>query len=300
MKKFVLALICLASVAIGAHAQLLWKVSGNDLQKPSFLFGTHHLAPISMMDSVAGFADAFAAADAVAGEVAMSSMSDPEMTQTIMMMSMAPADSTLMAVLSPMQVDSVNQVLKGYTNGQLSVEMLGMTKPAMVSNQLSVLVAMEALGPDRLKDLLEGRQLDTQVQIMATEAGKEVLAFETVAEQLNLLMGAPIAEQASDLMETIAKINDGSAQKASKDLTDAYIAQDLDNLTKVMFDPEVITEQEMKHLITDRNAGWVTNLLKWMPEKSVFVAVGAGHLPGEEGLISRLRNAGYDVTPVTE
>ena len=64
MKRITLALAALI-ITIGANAQLLWKISGNGLTKPSYLFGTHHVAPLSVIDSVPGLMDALAAADEI-------------------------------------------------------------------------------------------------------------------------------------------------------------------------------------------------------------------------------------------
>lgn len=52
MKK-TLAIVVLLCITLGAQAQLLWKVSGNGLDRPSYVFGTHHLAPLSIKDSIA-------------------------------------------------------------------------------------------------------------------------------------------------------------------------------------------------------------------------------------------------------
>ena len=51
MKK-TLALVMLLYITLGAQAQLLWKVSGNGLDHPSYVMGTHHLAPLSIKDSI--------------------------------------------------------------------------------------------------------------------------------------------------------------------------------------------------------------------------------------------------------
>ena len=53
MKSFIGAVLFIC-VAFSANAQLLWKVSGNGLNQPSYIIGTHHLAPFSIMDSIAG------------------------------------------------------------------------------------------------------------------------------------------------------------------------------------------------------------------------------------------------------
>ena len=51
--------------AFSAQAQLLWKVEGNGLAKPSYIFGTHHVAPSDMISRVSGLTEAL---DAVCKE----------------------------------------------------------------------------------------------------------------------------------------------------------------------------------------------------------------------------------------
>ena len=57
MKK-ILGILLFIGIALNANAQLLWKISGNGLEKPSYILGTHHLAPLSIKDSIAGLPQA--------------------------------------------------------------------------------------------------------------------------------------------------------------------------------------------------------------------------------------------------
>ena len=53
MKK-ILGILLFIGIALNANAQLLWKISGNGQEKASYILGTHHLAPLSIKDSIAG------------------------------------------------------------------------------------------------------------------------------------------------------------------------------------------------------------------------------------------------------
>lgn len=66
-----------------------------------------------------------------------------------------------------------------------------------------------------------------------------------------------------------------------------------------MNDPATgMDEHTAKRLIDDRNQAWADILIGAIPTASVLVAVGAGHLPGVNGLIAKLRDAGFKVDPV--
>ena len=80
MKSFIGAVIFIC-VAFSANAQLLWKVSGNGMEQPSYIIGTHHLAPFSIMDSIAGLKKALNETQQVYGEIKMSEMQSPATMQ---------------------------------------------------------------------------------------------------------------------------------------------------------------------------------------------------------------------------
>ncbi|MDE6461456.1 MAG: TraB/GumN family protein [Muribaculaceae bacterium] len=295
IRKLLTALLSLTLGMTGASAQLLWKVTGNGVKDATYLFGTHHLAPVSMLDSVAGFADAMASVSGVVGEIDMSAATDPANMQTIMTMSMAPADSLLTSLLTPAQTDSVDTVLARLTGGQLTVAGMARVKPATLATQLAMLQHMT--DPVMAEAMASGQQLDTRVQQLAREAGKQVDGFETLEQQLQILMGAPLTEQAEALMETVRGCMDGSANEKVGKLNRAYLNRNLDSIAEIFFDPDQMTADEMKRLVTDRNLAWAEKLDTLMHERPVMVAVGCGHLPGDKGLIALLRRMGYTVEP---
>ena len=100
MKSFIGAVLFIC-VAFSANAQLLWKVSGNGLNQPSYIIGTHHLAPFSIMDSIAGLQKAMKETQQVYGELKMSEMQSPVTMQKMQQVMMIANDSTLSTLLSP-------------------------------------------------------------------------------------------------------------------------------------------------------------------------------------------------------
>ena len=68
-KRLIFILAASVILTFQSNAQLLWKISGNGLEKPSYLFGTHHVAPIHICDSIAGFNEAFNSCKQLYGEL---------------------------------------------------------------------------------------------------------------------------------------------------------------------------------------------------------------------------------------
>lgn len=290
MKKILtLALIVIATFASSLSAQILWKVEKPGNEHATYILGTHHFAPLSVLDSLKTLPEALKAADRLYGELDMEVMTSPESMMAMQQYLMAPSDSTLDKVLTPAQLDSVKAVLDPMTGGQLPLEMLYPMKPAALSTQIAAMLSMQ-LFPDL--NPMEG--LDKTMQDKAKALGKPVEGFETMEFQMETLYGTPISEQAEGLMKTISDF-DGEAARAVQ-LANSYLSHDLDSILKIMMEEES-DPADYERLIFSRNDAWVKQLLEEMPSQSLMVVVGAGHLPGPRGVLQQLRNAGYNVTP---
>lgn len=294
MKKTALIIATLL-FGISANAQLLWRVNGKDAKGDSYLFGTHHVAPMSVMDSIKGFTPALTSVEEMYGEVEMpENPQSPEMMQLTMKFASAPADSTLTKVLNAAQLDSLNTLLASYTGGMLNAQQFDAFKPSLVTTQIAMMQSAKVFPTFNPME-----QLDTQIQQRALAANIPVKGLETMEEQLDILMNAPISDQVEDLMESV-RDDSKSAEKAKK-LADAYMSENLEAIADVIFGGEDFDPEDpmFKRLFDNRNASWGNKLTtEILPNHKAFVAVGVGHLVGEKGLIKALRNAGYTVTPV--
>lgn len=293
MKQIITFLIA-ACATIGTNAQLLYKITGPDLAKPSYLIGTHHLAPVSMLDSIEGFAQALNDVEAVYGEVVQSELTSPEIQQYTMSLVMAPADSTLSKVLTPQQIDSLNVMLNKYTMGMANASAFEPMTPGIVSTQLALLQAMR-----EFPDFNPMEQLDITIQQMAAQQGKTSAGLETAKSQIDKLYGTPISKQADDLMLMVR--NDDRSSQLSKQLAQAYRNQDIDALWAIANDPVLAgDDDDMERLIYSRNRQWVNMMPTLMEQQPILFAVGAGHLPSPQGVIALLRQKGYTVEPVSK
>lgn len=290
MKKIIsLAILAVMAFASTVSAQILWKVERPGNNHVTYILGTHHFAPLTVLDSLSALPYALKNCDRLYGELDMAAMSSPESMMMMQQALIAPTDSTLDKVLSPAQLDSVKAALDPLTGGQIPMEMLYPMKPAALSTQIAAMMAMQ-LFPDL--NPMEG--LDMTMQERAKALGKPVGGLETMEFQMNALYGTPIADQAESLMKTIGDM-DGEKRRAVA-LANSYLAHDLDSILKLMMEEDGDAE-DYERLIFSRNDNWVKILTEEMPEASLMVVVGAGHLPGERGVLEQLRKAGYTVTP---
>lgn len=290
MKK-ILGILLFISITLSANAQLLWKVSGKGLEKPSYIFGTYHLSPLSIKDSIASMPQAIKETSQVYGEIVMSDMTSPAFLQNAQRLMMMPKDSTLQSLFTPEQYEKVGKVIKD--NMMVDVAMLGQLKPAAINQQLALLLYMKQTPGYNPQE-----QLDSFFQQQAQQQGKKVGGLETAQSQIELLFNSQsLHRQANLLYCTASNIDKTIAQ--IKQLIKSYQAQNLDEVLKLMEERENTScdplPEEMKALIDNRNIVWANKMPAIMTEAPTFFVVGAGHLPGANGVLNLLKLQGYNV-----
>ena len=292
MMKRLVFFLSLAFVAVSIQAQLLWKVSGNGLEKDSYILGTMHNAPASMIDEIPGMQQALEGCDVVIGEMDGKDLSLGSLDLGQMMaMLEAPPDSTLDKLLTPEEYEMIHQVYKEKCGDEaMPFVLMNFFKPALINmiiTQCSIL--------DSVHDV--SQYIDMAVQLRAKEMGRPSMGLESVMEQMSFLFDVPIAEQAKDLLETCMYI-DFSEEMVSM-LYEPYVNQDLAKIESLYFDSKVGNdEKENDRLVVRRNLNWVEKLDNMMPEQACLVCVGAAHLIGEQGLLQLFRDRGYTVEPM--
>lgn len=293
MKK-ILVLVVLLCITYGANAQLLWKVSGKDLAKPSYVFGTHHLAPLSITDSVPGFKQAMNETEQVYGEIVMEEMQSPINMQKMQQAIMLPGDTTLHTLFNSAQYDSVAVKIKQLMGVEL--QMFDKIKPAFLTAQISALIAMKTV-----EGFNPQQQLDGWIQSEAQKQGKVVAGLETMDFQMGVLFGTQtLQRQADQLLCTVMNLN--KAEQQTRRMSAAYMKQDLKQLMEIVEEKQgnscdALPEEE-EALIYRRNTNWAEVMPAIMKEKATFFAVGSGHLAGERGILNLLSKQGYTIEAV--
>lgn len=288
--KIKLLLIAFLGFSISLSAQtkkatnsLLWEISGNGLKKPSYLFGTHHLIGAKFADTMKVLQEKFRSTDAVVGEIVMDSTTQTKMAPFLVM-----KNNTLDSLLTKSEYKEVEDYFKSKQPG-FELKQLNNFKPAMVA-----IMMMLFESPDMLKDIGEG--MDDSFQKYAKKTGKSLYGLETAEYQGALLFDSDLQKQKKALLKSIREV-DKSKQKM-EELKTYYINQDIDKLTELFKNQDEESKEFMTELLKNRNNRWLAQLPALMENQSLFIAVGAGHLVGAEGLIKGLQLKGYILKPV--
>ena len=286
--KRILTLLALSLLCLTSNAQLVWKISGNGIKKPSYILGTHHGCPFTYCDSIPGLMKAFDKVDNIIGEINMIEFAEmsPERMQKMQAMMMMPADTSLLSLFSTEEAAKVNEWL-GKKMGA-SLEMLSVMKPMTIMVTVQNKEMMEVI-----PEIATMTTIDKYMQTLGQSKGKTIGELETADYQMELLYGNSLEEQADALLEMI---DHGDSKGLLQQLTNAYKSQNLDTLWKVF--QEQMTGYEYDAIVKVRNLNWEKQMKELLPKQSTLFVVGAGHLPGESGMINLLREAGYKVKPV--
>jgi len=138
--------------------------------------------------------------------------------------------------------------------------------------------------------------IEEELMKIAKEDKKEIKGLETMQFQASVLDSIPYEWQAKELLKNIDSF---SVYKSEfEQMLDLYKKQELDSMRNMITKSEFGSEKYEDLLLNDRNKNWVKQLKEIMKNESVFVAVGAGHLVGDFGLINLLRKEGYKVEPL--
>lgn len=296
--KHLFGTLLLALSFVGtANAQLLYRISGNGLDKPSYIVGTYHLAPASFVDEVKGAREAMEAVEQVYGEITADDL--PKAQQLMLEAMMLPEGKLLSDLFTAEEMERINAYMRGVMgmdlNNQFVAGQLGRMRPSVLAVQLIMMEYMK-LTPDFDPTSL----IDEYFQKEALKAGKRVGGFESAEFQIELLYGSKSEEdERAELLELVDENDKVIAEMQA--MTDAYFSFDMKSIGRITENDVLsgdMTPEEFKTIITDRNSRWVEAMPAVMNEAATLFVVGAGHLPGDEGVLALLKRAGYKVKAV--
>ncbi len=290
--RFICCLICFSLVqpalaepatADLKHSQgLLWKLQKKG-QPDSYLFGTIHLADnrvLAMLDKVQSSIEQV---DVFAMEIVL----DAKGQQTLIKATYFQNGKLLQDYLDDVTLDRINIIMHQYYG--ITASTVNRMRP------WAVMATISSPPPESNKTVL-----DVELENVAREFNKMVVGLETVEEQIEVLSGMKLSEQLWMLTKAVEDFH--KSMPMWERLVNGYLQRNLQALMDeqlAMLDPNSkIDDRFMEKLLDQRNKKMAQRMLDIMPEQSLFAAVGALHLPGKNGILQLLEQAGYRVQAV--
>ncbi len=260
---------------------LLWEISGNGLTKPSYFFGTMHILCSEDAIISPGLHSVIDQVGQIYLEIDMDDMMQifgglGSLTMT--------GNKKLSDLYTPEEYAKVKAWFD--KNGEMPFSMLEKYKPMMLSSMIET-KAMSCPQQDGM---------EMQIMAAASDRKLEIKGLETMAFQAGMLDSIPYEEQAKELLQAIDSIQ--TQKKMMQVLIREYRMQNLDSIEALTVGEEGGMDKYLDLMLYNRNRNWVNQFPNIAKEKSTLFAVGAGHLPGKNGVLNLLRQKGYTVTPL--
>lgn len=261
---------------------LLWQVSGKDLKEPSYIFGTFHL----MCKDDIKFSEQLKKSVAAADEIYMEmDLDDPTtMLSGLLYMNMKGGKK-----LKDLYTEAEYKKVESYFKDSLKM-------PMMMFQGVKPYFLVAMLYP-KMMNCKTASGIEQELITIAGENKKEIKGLETMQFQASVFDSIPYEWQAKELLKNIDSFS--VYKKEFDTMMLQYKNQELSAMEKLIAKSEFGSDKKYEEiLLTNRNMNWVAQLKNIMNKQSVFVAVGAGHLVGEKGLLNLLKKEGYTVEPL--
>lgn len=256
-----------------------------DADSTLYLFGTVHVRPPGEDWGSAEVRNAIDGSDEVWTEIEISPESDVRAQGLMRQLSAAPQGHPLSSWL-----DADQKARLGELVARLGVpgSYLEALQPWAAGLTLTLIPIIQA-GFDPQSGV------DRAVDAYAEAHGKRLRAFETIEDQIGFLAGLSPDLQRQMLLEAIDEAELGPPMLAQ--LSRAWEQGDIEQIDHLVVEDTRESYPELYDVLFQRrNALWLTTLTHELEGSGVdFVAVGAGHLVGEDGLIAQLEARGFQV-----
>ena len=275
---------------------ILWRIEKLDVE-PSFLFGTMHMSDPRVVNLGVAAQKAFDGASTIVIETT------DILDQSKIMAAMA-ADPELMmftdgATLSSLVPEADREAFAA------GLESRGIPLASVEKMKPWMLLSMVTMPACELQRRAAGAPvLDMALATEATDAGKTVAGLESIADQLGAMASLPIDQPVQGLVEAL-KLGD-LVEDVVETMTALYLEQEVATIRAFLRAMPQVSDSGIEQdygsweerMIVARNQIMAERAEPILAEGDAFVAVGALHLPGPDGLVALLRDRGYTLSAV--
>ena len=262
------------------NSSLLWKIE-SPTSKTSYLFGTMHIIEKEYFIFPKFLEKLVSKSD----EVIMELPSIPSPKEALPLITLK--NGSFFDFFTKEQTDSIlnwaNSNLK--MNEQLFRSVFFKMKPFVV---VQTALQLQFQG--------KTESYEKSFYTLSNEKKIETIGLETVEQQMSFFDDLTKEEQAEMVMESI-RSSEKSIESIKK-MQKIYYRQNVDSLFLVIQEEGGVLSKKQTQLLDDRNKNWIPKIKNNISTKNCFIAVGAGHLGGTNGLIRLLQKEGYTLTPI--
>lgn len=260
---------------------ILWKIERSGLRS-SYILGTVHTDDSRIINLPDIIKQKFRQADSFVAELKLDAFSRQDASQLMFL----PSGQELQALIGKQRYQRCVELLAQY----------GI--PSQVAQRMKPWAVMVTLSMPKSRT---GIVLDHRLYQEAEIQGKKTYGLETNREQVAVFEAFSLPQQIVMLDNAIMDIDRLPA--VFDELVHYYLQRDLTGLQRLsekymLQGDRMVAQIFKKRALLDRNYLMVRRMKPRLMEGNSFIAVGALHLPGDEGILRLLEKDGYKVTSV--
>lgn len=284
-------LICLGSwflVPGSIMSQVLYRISGNASEAPSYILATNRIVDMTFIDSIPNTFTCFAECNKVITEFAMQ---DYEALSALRQAALLPDSIRLSYFYTNQQYQEIDEVLR--INIGMGLEQLGRMKPSYLTEMYRDELMKKWLNYD------DERSMETFFEKVATQSNIPVYGLDDIGETMYMLFDRePFHWQCEELYKVIQYPEKEVRQE--RILREMYMYGRLSDMAYQVKGPDNSTSISYSdyQVYKKRNIIWATRLQPYLKEGKAFITLNAIYLGGEDGLLAQLRKVGYRVKAV--
>lgn len=269
-------------VLAGTATHCLWRV-GNATNHV-YLAGSVHLLKKSHYPLPEAIEAAYADSDVLVLEADLSVAQDHEKQMAILKEGMLQGDATLKGALSR---STWTRAEKALAEMGMSIALFNAFKPWFFATTLTAM-RLQTLGFSAMDGI------DWHFFNRASAERKSIVGLETLDYQVSLFNAIASDDQDALVRQTLADI--AHIEEEMDTILQAWSTGDLDAMDRLLLDSFKPYPHIQKLLVTDRNRNWMPRIIDFLQSGKVhMIVVGAGHLPGKQGLLNLLQKQGLKI-----
>jgi uncharacterized protein YbaP (TraB family) len=291
----ILCVLCTSFVGLAQkkYQSLMWEITGNGLQKPSYIYGTMHISGKMVFHLGEPFYEAMKSVDVLALEL------EPEAwlqaifddTRNEMWQSNEMRGDEFGSNWNNSDLPSLDEYFKLNMDLQGKLRLALMYNPELL-NHLLYRFGSYSYGADYEEDTW----LDMYLYQTGKKLGKRTIGLETYVQSDAFYKKAVKESRHANDQKFYDNEDREELARAGELMETAYRTQDLDlidSLNKKITDPAFD-----KYILLERNKVFVHCMDSVLKNgQSIFAGMGCAHLPGDSGVIEMMRNLGYTIRP---
>jgi len=280
---FIITLYLNLSAQTTGNNSLCWKITGNGLSQPSYVFGTIHLISKKDFFLSKSTESAFKTCKTLALEVDLNM--DKETKKEVGKSAMLPAGKIIDDYCSPDELKIIKSFMTDSVKmSGLKIKLYSRLKPMYLQSIL-------------LKEQIKGaKSYEETFAKKAKKNNMNQVGLEAITLQMKIMDTIPIDSQIKDM---VSSIKEGKASVRNfNEMIAVYKAQNIEKLHQLTVGEDSGIANFEDVFLNNRNESWIPVIEGLIKKQAAFIAVGAAHLGGDKGVLNLLRLKGYKIEPI--